>query len=381
MRADSLQSLTGKRVLFRDRNSHIATCGRLVVMLVAVALSACSTRPLAPFTTETTPLVLGPASQADVRDERARFREIFCEVLDTRGPVLPDYRPCDEALAQIGTEPAGTGKRVGLGPSRRQLVAVFVPGVGWDCFAEWLDSDGSETAHVRQFGYDHVILEVGGLSGTATNARRIRDAIMQMPERGEEPYLVLIGYSKGAPDILEAIVSYPEIRPRIAAAVSLAGTVGGSPLANDAQQSRLRLLTRWPGARCSPDDGGAIESVRSATRKRWLAGSSLPNDVPYYSLVTFPDPGRISFVLRPTYNKLSRVDARNDGQMLFYDQVIPGSALLGYLNADHWAAAVPIARSHPFLGSTFVNHNEFPREALLEALLRFVEEDLEANPH
>jgi hypothetical protein len=119
----------------------------------------------------------------------------------------------------------------------------------------------------------------------------------------------------------------------------------------------------------------------SAFLKRWLAGSSLPNDVPYYSLVTFPDPGRISFVLRPTYNKLSRVDARNDGQMLFYDQVIPGSALLGYLNADHWAAAVPIARSHPFLGSTFVNHNEFPREALLEALLRFVEEDLEANPH
>jgi hypothetical protein len=28
------------------------------------------------------------------------------------------------------------------------------------------------------------------------------------------------------------------------------------------------------------------------------------------------------------------------------------------------------------LGATFVNHNHFPREALLEALLRFVEEDL-----
>jgi hypothetical protein len=78
----------------------------------------------------------------------------------------------------------------------------------------------------------------------------------------------------------------------------------------------------------------------------------------------------------PTYNKLSRVDARNDSQLLFYDQVIPDSSLMGYLNADHWALAVPIARNHAFLGATFVNHNDFPREALLEAVLRFIEEDL-----
>jgi hypothetical protein len=82
--------------------------------------------------------------------------------------------------------------------------------------------------------------------------------------------------------------------------------------------------------------------------------------------------------LKPSYNKLARIDGRNDGQVLFYDQVIPGSTLLGYVNADHWALAVPIARTHDMLGATFVNHNDFPREALLEALLRFVEEDLAA---
>lgn len=160
----------------------------------------------------------------------------------------------------------------------------------------------------------------------------------------------------------------------IGACIDLASS--GSPLANGAEQSQLRLLTRWPGARCSLGDGGAVESLRPATRKKWLDEHPLPEEFPYYSLVTFPEPERISFVLRAGYNKLARVDARNDGQMLFYDQVIPGSALLGYLNADHWAVAVPVARSHPFLGSTFVNHNAFPREALLEALLRFIEEDL-----
>ncbi len=70
------------------------------------------------------------------------------------------------------------------------------------------------------------------------------------------------------------------------------------------------------------------------------------------------------------------MDARNDGQVLFYDQIIPGSTLIGYVNADHWALSVPIARSHPLIGSMFVDQNGYPREVLLEAVLRFVEEDL-----
>jgi hypothetical protein len=36
------------------------------------------------------------------------------------------------------------------------------------------------------------------------------------------------------------------------------------------------------------------------------------------------------------------------------------------------------ARSHATLGTVFVDQNDFPREALVEALLRFVEEDLAA---
>ena len=33
----------------------------------------------------------------------------------------------------------------------------------------------------------------------------------------------------------------------------------------------------------------------------------------------------------------------------FYDQIVPGSTLLGYLNADHWALYVAIGRSHQFI--------------------------------
>ena len=75
------------------------------------------------------------------------------------------------------------------------------------------------------------------------------------------------------------------------------------------------------------------------------------------------------------------MDGRNDGQLIFYDQLIPASVLLGYLNADHWAVAAPIARQSPVLGATFANHNAFPREVLVEAVLRYVEEDLAAQKH
>jgi hypothetical protein len=53
--------------------------------------------------------------------------------------------------------------------------------------------------------------------------------------------------------------------------------------------------------------------------------------VPYYPLVTFSRPECISWILRGSYSKLARTDGRNDSQIILYDVVIPGSALIGYL--------------------------------------------------
>ncbi len=185
-----------------------------------------------------------------------------------------------------------------------------------------------------------------------------------------------MGYSKGTPDILEAVVNYPEIRPRISAVVSVAGAVNGSLLAEGAKESDADMARHFPGATCKAGDDDAVRSLRPDVRRKWLAEHPLPSDVRYYSLVTLPDRERISRVLSPSYKKLSKVDARNDSQVIYSDEFIPGSTLLGFINADHWAIALPIDRSHPFVGSVFVNRNDYPREALLEAVLRYIEEDL-----
>jgi hypothetical protein len=348
----------------------------IILMLTTGGLVACSSKPLVPYTTDTPPLVLTPASYAGVVDGRARFREIFCTVLELRGNDLPDYRPCEQALTRLGAEPAGSGTPVDTGPSRTGLMVGVVPGVGWECIEGWLNYDELASSHIGDMGFKGFRIRVDGLSGTENNARQIRDAILALPPADRNRPLVLVGYSKGAPDILQAVVSYPELHERIVAVISASGSIGGSPLAIPADQKDLGIMKYVPKSECTAGDGGAIDSLRPVTRQAWLARNPLPQGLKYYSLVTLPEPERISSVLGTSYKQLAQIDPRNDGQVLFYDQVIPNSTLLAYINADHWALAVPIARSHSFIGSTLVDKNDYPREALLEAILRFVEEDL-----
>lgn len=360
-----------QRQLLAGRGLQIATmaaCG--------LWLTGCASAPPVPFSTDAAPLILAPTSDAGVQDKRARFREIYCAVLEGHGHELPDYRGCDLALTRVGVEPAGNGRAVNLGPSHRHLIALTVPGLGYDCVAPWLAPTDTVASNLRKYGYDSSVLKVDALSGSSRNARQIRDALMSMDLGTGGPRVVLVGYSKGIADLLEAIVSFPEIRSRIAAVVSAAGAVGGTPLANDAHEYQVNLFKHFPKATCDSGNGGGLESMRPQTRQAWLAHHQLPAAIHYYSLVTFPEPDQISSILRGSYDKLSRVDARNDGQVIFYDEVIPHSALIGFVNADHWAIALPIARTHDTVGSLFVTHNAYPREALTEALLRFIDEDL-----
>jgi hypothetical protein len=316
-----------------------------------------------------------PESLVGVTDDRARFREIYCEVLEARKLEQPDYRSCDVALTRVADEKPGARQTVQLGRSNARLKVFFVPGIGWDCFSDWLAPPASTVNHIKNLGYDFELVPIEGLSSSGRNARIIRDTVLQSAHVGAHGSAILIGYSKGSPDVLEAVTVYPELRAHVAAVVSISGAVWGSPLAKGVKQSYLAPLRHWPGATCSAGDGGGLESLTPAIREEWMAENRLPSGIRYYSLVTLPDPNNISAILKLSFGQLAEVDARNDSQLVFSDQFIPGSTFLAYLNADHWAAALPIARSHSLLGRTFVNRNAYPREALLEAILRSVEED------
>ncbi|MEE4188337.1 MAG: hypothetical protein V2I76_07805 [Roseobacter sp.] len=339
-------------------------------------LFACSQPPLRPFAIDAAPMDQTPKSLIGVTDDRARFREIYCEVLETRNLEQPDYRPCDVALTRVADEKPGLGQAVPLGQSYKRLKVFFVPGIGWDCFSEWLAPAATAVDHIESLGYDFELVPIEGLSSSGRNARIIRDTVLQSLNDAGDARAILVGYSKGSPDVLQAVTTYPELRTHVAAVVSIAGAVWGSPLANNAKQSHLTPLRNWPGATCSAGDGGALDSLTPQTRNEWMAENPLPSEIRYYSLVALPDRQNISAILKPGFAHLAKSDPRNDSQLMLFDQFVPGSKFLAYLNADHWAVALPIAQSRPFIGNTFVNRNAYPREALLEAILRSIEEDL-----
>lgn len=358
----------------RGRPAWSPPCA-LALLAALVQLPGCAGTPLPADGLATPPMVLAPAAEAAVTDQRSRYREILCALLREEDPERGEAR-CAGALHRLALEGPPSGAPVVLGPPRLALRLGIVPGYGADCFADIVTVLGDTRERLARRGWPSESLPIEGLSSSTRNAELLREHILAAPLAPGERF-VLLGYSKGAADMLEALARHPEIRPRVAAAVSLAGTVMGSPLADDPPRLLPFLARQAGGGACAAGDDGAFESLRRTTRADFLARFPPSSyGVPLFSVGAFAAPERTSRVLAPMQRRLAAMDPRNDSQTLWTDQVIPGSVLLGYLDADHWAVALPIARRHPVLAALFTDENDFPRGPMVEAVMRLVEERL-----
>jgi len=317
--------------------------------------------------------IFDPRGELHATDGRAAFRDVFCSINDTRGALLPDHRACSDALRTLPVEreivQANTPARHDVRPMH-----IFVaPGFGHECFNDFVGGSGVLQDYAESLGHTVTKIDVKGLASSRENADIIRESIMQRPQLTDDERIVMIGYSKGANDILAALALYPEVVERVSAVVSVSGAIGGSPLSLHAGDWTLGLLAALPGVDCEVPEDTALTSLQPAVRRDWLEEHPLPESVAYYSIVSFPETERVSAALRPTFRALARHDSRNDGQVIVFDQVVPGSEVLAFLNADHWAVALPIARLHPTLEFAGITRNDFPLEVLLEAILEYVD--------
>lgn len=342
--------------------------------MLLFVLAACAPQPLLDLTFGPPPLV-GTGTSRNIVDERGRFREILCAVTEARGDQFPDRRDCGDVLIRSPGDAAGTQQPVYLGQARKKLRVATVSGLGVDCFAGMVTPFEDALKYLETLGYPTSVIPIRGLASSTYNASIISDTLLDM-KLADDEQVVLIGYSKGIADVLEFLAMYPQMASKVAAVVSLSGAVSGTLLAEGAPEFMLPWLKVFPGGQCFSADLGAVESLRRSVRLRWFANHTLPASVQYYSVATFAQRENISSFLRAGYDELSRIDPRNDGKMLYYDQIIPGSRLIAFVNSDHWAAAVPIIRHHPVLESLIADRNAFPREVLLESIIRHVEEDL-----
>jgi hypothetical protein len=346
----------------------------LVIFQIIIFLG-CSSVNLQEFSLETPAQILNPVGMPSVNDGRARFREIFCKLLSEAPGYQDKPGHCENYLTRLSDERMPAEQLRPLPASNINLRILIVPGLLGECFADTAFPFEKAMERLRPLGYQIEPLIVSGRSSSDYNAKQIAKAVANLAV-GEEDFLILIGHSKGANDILHFLVNFPGLAHRIDAVVSVAGAINGSPIANQVDDIYSKLGANLPFNECEPGDGGAFRSLKRPVRLTWLANNPLPTSVKHYSVVSFTHRDRINRLLISGYDMLKTIDPRNDGMLLFSDQVIPGAILLGYVNDDHWEVALPFEDNNSMLSKLVLKLNRYPREILLHAIILFVTENM-----
>lgn len=348
----------------------------LVLAVTATSIIGCVGPIKHKMSTDYPAAVIYPIGTPPVIDGRTRFREIFCQLLDTETDYQASIESCETFLLRLSDEPppGGIHRPLPLMDNRNQV--LIVPGFLNECFSDIAlpFEDAIQSLNEQGFKIDELV--VSGYSSSDTNAKYIAETVENL-KLDENEKLVFIGHSKGAVDLLHFLVNYPQMSKHVAAVVSVAGAINGSRLAAKAGNVYSDLALTLLSGQCDTTDDDALNSLRPSVRLSWLAANPLPKSVSYFSLAALAKRENINTLLKNNYDHLSVYSPRNDGLVLMVDQMIPGGTLLGYANVDHWSVALPLENNNFIISETIQAPQKFPRKVLLQAILAYVAEALD----
>ena len=328
---------------------------RLALAVCVAVLAGCARPPAPDDARNLSEAELAQAlTDAQARDGRAAFTALVCPRVMALG------RDCGDVLHAV-TEATAAPPRWPLATARPRL--VFVGGLFAECLERWVPAFKDTIEALVAAGYDARTLTVAGRGTAVENAQTIAGAIAALPSDGRG--LVVFGYSKGAVDVLEALVRHPDAMRAVSAMVTIAGAQNGSHLAESRADFYAGLGASLPFAGCARGTGAEVVELRRDARQAWWARFRGMIPVPVYSLVALPRPQRISPFLAAGAREIARFDPRNDGNIVWRDAIAPGSTLLGFVDADHWTIALPITAELPVLSPWF--RDDVPRALLFEA--------------
>jgi hypothetical protein len=303
---------------------------------------------------------------AGIVDLRGRYRAALCRRLPVDGPR------CDDVLLRLpGESPPASDAR--SSDTLRRYRVAFVPGLFSECLQALARPFADVIPDLSRAGVDARYFSVAGRGSTATNSERLAREIAALPEDGRP--LIVVAYSKGLPDLLELVARRPDSAARIAAIVSLAGAANGSLLADRHLATYRKWLSGLPLVSCGSGTGDEIGDLRRDVRLEWWRRHRAAISVPIFLLVTTPLRDHVSPPLSAPYRELARTEPRNDGMLFWYDQLVSGASLLGYVNADHWGIAMPLSQEFRALDFLFYD-DAVPRTLLVEAAIEVVDEAL-----
>jgi hypothetical protein len=303
----------------------------------------------------------------DESDRSRAFAGLFCSVLRERNPDGGEWGDCAQYLESPAAGP------VELGPMTTKYRVLIVPGLMNTCFPGAPAFKEGQAYLREKYGMTVDLLALPN-DGSDANAARIAEYLRERMKDDERKYIVL-GYSKGAPDLQVALAREAGVSSAVAAFISVAGAVGGSPLADLIPGLADRWIRQFNLPNCQGDLTQGLKSLSQPARRAFLTSHPAPV-VPTYSIPAVSDESRTSKMLLEGWKLISASGAANDSNVARVDAIVPGSIYLGTALADHFALALPFETSNESLKSG-ADKNHYPRSALLEALVRFVIRDLE----
>ncbi|HXV83445.1 MAG TPA: hypothetical protein VEG60_26605 [Candidatus Binatia bacterium] len=340
-----------------------------MIAIAAPFLFGCASKSLPPAQETMPPIVLANLGDAGIKDLRHLYRATVCAQLPE------DSLPCEELILHFPGEASSPIPVSQRDISNRYRIGI-VPGLFSDCFNRIFYPFTDVSEKLKEFGFAVHDFPVGGRASSAENAQRLANRLAELSP-DPRPFIMIV-HSKGLPDVLELLLRYPETSQHVAAIVSIAGASNGSPFADDLYEFYRDWLAGLPIPGCDRGTGEEVYDLRRDVRLEWWRQNQSAITVPIFSLAAVPRAYRVSPVLKQMHAKLSSIDPRNDGQLLWYDTVAPGGYLLGYINADHLAIAVPASQQMPAL--SFLFKDNVPRLAIVRGAIEVAAETLQNLP-
>lgn len=313
--------------------------------------------------------VLVMALRGSSVERGAEFAALFCSVLEQEHPDAGSWGPCANYIE------APPAQRAALGRMATGYRLAIVPGVLSSCAPEApAFQEGQE--HLRTAHGMTVDLIPAPNRASTENGKDIAQFLKEKYAKDGRKFIVL-GYSKGAADVMEGLAGDADATATVAAFITVAGAIGGSPIANLFPTQAAQWIKALNLGDCQGDLNAAFKSLRRDTRAEFL--SEHPSlGVPVYSVVAISQRSNTSKALLECWALMTVYGPRQDSLLLDSDAIFPGGNNLGAVLADHWAVAMPFEDSSDLRVKQFADHDHFPRTALLEALVRLVTQDLEA---
>jgi hypothetical protein len=302
----------------------------------------------------------------DSSDQSLAFGNLFCTVLSQNNPDGGEWGSCSQYLEVPGE------KTVPLEPIPTKYRVLIVPGLMNTCFAGAPPYKEGQAYLKEKYGLTVEMLPLPNNS-CEDNAREIAAYLSGKLKEDSRRYIVF-GYSKGTPDFQVALAKEPEVAAAVAAFISVAGASGGSPVADTIPGQADRWIRQYSLPNCKGDLSQGFKSLSQTARRAFLSSHPHPI-VPTYSVAAVSNLTNTSKMLLQTWQILSAFDPKNDSQVIKDDAIVPESTYLGSALADHFAIALPFETSNESVKSG-ADKNHYPRSALLEAMIRFVIQDL-----